>query len=118
MSTRRKFIKQATAASATFFIVPRHVLGQGYTPSSDRLAVAAIGIGGQGGTNLRRYFASDEAEIVALSGVDDRRALSMRSKFEKGPYYRDYRELLDKHHKEIDAVVVSTTICGTPWVSK
>ncbi|MCH2217664.1 MAG: Gfo/Idh/MocA family oxidoreductase [Flavobacteriales bacterium] len=109
MSTRRKFIKQATAASAAFFIVPRHVLGQGYTPPSDRLAVAAIGIGGQGGTNLRRCFASGEAEIVALCDVDDRRASSMRSKFEKVPYYRDYRELLDKHHKEVDAVVVSTT---------
>ena len=33
----------------------------------------------------------------------------MRSKFEKVPYYRDYWELLDKHHKEVDAVVVSTT---------
>ena len=90
MSTRRKFIKHATAASAAFFIVPRHVLGQCYTPPSDRLAVAAIGIGGQGGTNLRRCFASGEAEIVALCDVDDRRASSMRSKFEKVPYYRDY----------------------------
>ena len=43
----------ATAAMA-FMIVPRHVLGSpGHTPSSEKLNVAGIGVGGQGGKDLK-----------------------------------------------------------------
>ena len=45
MTTRRKFLKKTIAGSAAFFIVPRHVLGRGFVPPSDKLGVAAIGIG-------------------------------------------------------------------------
>ena len=51
---RRRFLASASvcaAASAVgaFTIVPRHVLGQGQTPPSEKLAIAGIGVGGQGG---------------------------------------------------------------------
>ena len=45
MTTRRKFLKKTIAGSAAFFIVPRHVLGRGFTAPSDKLGIAAIGIG-------------------------------------------------------------------------
>src|ERR1019366_1053620 len=42
--TRREFVGTATA----FMIVPRHVLGgPGYVPPSDRITLAAIGMGHQ-----------------------------------------------------------------------
>jgi len=108
MTTRRKFLKKTLAGSAAFFIVPRHVLGRGFTAPSDKLGIAAIGIGGRGTSNLMNSFASNGANIVALCDVDDRRAKQMREQFSEAPYMRDYRDMLEKHHKDIDAVIVSS----------
>src|SRR6267143_4204597 len=44
---RRKFLSQA-AATAALTIVPRHVLGRGFVPPSDKLNIAGIGVGGMG----------------------------------------------------------------------
>ena len=108
MTTRRKFLKKTLAGSAAFFIVPRHVLGRGFTAPSDKLGIAAIGIGGRGTSNLMNSFTSNKANIVALCDVDDRRAKPMREQFSEAPYLRDYRDMLEKHHKDIDAVIVSS----------
>src|ERR1700724_2860928 len=56
----------ATTASA-FTIVPRHVLGRGFTPPSDTLNIAGIGVGGIGRANL---VALASQNIVALCDVD------------------------------------------------
>src|SRR2546421_12393425 len=48
---RRSFLKSSGAAGAAavaWQIVPRHVLGAGQTPPSEKLNVASIGVGGQG----------------------------------------------------------------------
>ena len=31
----------------------------------------------------------------------------MREQLSEAPYMRDYRDMLEKHHKDIDAVMVS-----------
>ena len=49
---RREFVKQSGIAAASFFIVPRYVLGKGYTAPSDRLNLAAIGAGGKGESDI------------------------------------------------------------------
>lgn len=108
MTTRRKFLKKSVAGSAAFFIIPRHVLGRGFIAPSDQLGIAAIGVGGKGSTNLTYSSASNEARIVALCDVDDRRAKTMKEQFSEAPYFRDYRKMLEKTHKDIDAVIVST----------
>ena len=46
---RRKFIKNAAAATAAFSIVPSFVLGKNHVPPSDTLYMAGFGIGGRGG---------------------------------------------------------------------
>jgi hypothetical protein len=35
-STRRNFLRNAALAAAGFYIVPRHVLGRGFTAPSDK----------------------------------------------------------------------------------
>ena len=65
--SRRKFVSQVAATSAGFAIVPRHVLGRGLTAPSDRLNVAAVGVGGQGRSNLVNLASEN---IVALCDVD------------------------------------------------
>ena len=52
MIPRRKFVANVAATTAAVTIVPRHVLGRGFTPPSDTLNIAGIGIGGMGKINM------------------------------------------------------------------
>lgn len=106
---RRSFLKTAGTGAAGFMIVPRHVLGgKGYVAPSDMLNIAGIGAGGKGESDLTSFIASPNARVIALCDVDDRRAAASRERFPDAPYFKDFREMLDKHEKDIDAVSVST----------
>jgi myo-inositol 2-dehydrogenase/D-chiro-inositol 1-dehydrogenase len=102
--TRRDFIKTAIAASAGLAIVPRHVLGgQGFTPPSDELTKAVIGVGGMGRGHLR-YPGS---RLLAVCDVDEnhlKTALEIAGSGVKG--YKDFREVLDR--PDIDIVHIVT----------
>jgi predicted dehydrogenase len=75
----------------------------GYKPFYDKLNVASIGCGGQGGVDLND--AARTENIVAICDVDDNRAAANLKKFEKVPRYKDFREMLDKQ-KDIDACTI------------
>ena len=68
MISRRDFVRNAAATTAAVTIVPRHVLGRGQTPPSDRLNIAGVGVGGMGRTNL--FNLGVDNNIVALCDVD------------------------------------------------
>ena len=70
-----------------------------------QLGIVCVGCGGQGAADLRAV--SDE-RIVALCDVDSNRAEGAFRAFPNVPKYTDYREMLEKHHDDIDAVTVST----------
>ena len=76
----------------------------GYKPYYDKLNVAAIGCGGQGGVDLNA--AAQTENIVALCDVDIDRASANLKRYEKLPLYRDFREMLDKEGKNIDACTI------------
>lgn len=108
-TSRRNFIKNTTTALAGIYIIPRHVLGgKGFIAPSDKLRIAGIGVGGKGGDDIQHFFKSGKADIVCLCDVDDRQAVMSRKSFPKAKYYKDYREMLEKEAKNIDAVSVST----------
>jgi predicted dehydrogenase len=65
--SRRSFIRSAAVTSAAVTIVPRHVLGRGFTPPSDLLNIACVGVGGMGRSNLINLASQN---IVALCDVD------------------------------------------------
>ena len=103
--SRRKFLNLSAAAASSLMILPRHVLGgKKYIAPSDKLNIAGIGVGGQGGGDLSRM---EDENIVALSDVDWERAARTFSKFPKVQRYRDFRVMLEKQ-KDIDAVVIGT----------
>src|SRR5258708_7851447 len=107
--SRRNFLKKGLIAAAGLYIVPRHVLGgRGYTAPSDKLMIAGVGAGGKGDSDITNFYGGGKAEIAYLCDVDDRRSAKKRGEFPKAKYYKDYREMLDKEHKHIDAVSVST----------
>ena len=106
--SRRKFIRNSALAATGFFIVPRHVLGRGFVAPSDKLVIAGIGAGGKGADDISQFFKSGKAEIGFLCDVDDRQSVDMRKQFPNAKYYKDFREMLSKEGKSIDAVSVST----------
>lgn len=108
-NSRRDFIKNTSLAFGGFYILPRHVLGgKGFIAPSDKLQVAGIGVGGKGESDIASFFKSGKADIAFLCDVDDRQAATARKLYPNAKYYKDYREMLEKEHKYIDAVSVST----------
>jgi predicted dehydrogenase len=65
--SRRGFLASAAVTGAAITIVPRHVLGRGFTPPSDTLNIAGVGVGGMGRANL---IALASQNIVAMCDVD------------------------------------------------
>ncbi len=92
-------------AGAAFMVVPRHVLGRGFVPPSDKLNIACIGVGGRGAWNVRGVASET---LVAFCDVDDERAAETYRTFPDVPRYRDFRVMLEREEKRIDAVVIST----------
>ncbi|OHB74620.1 MAG: oxidoreductase [Planctomycetes bacterium RBG_16_55_9] len=104
--SRRDLIRGAAGAAAAFTFVSSDVLGRnGAQAANERLNVAAIGAGGMGGGNISRCATEN---IVALCDVDDRHAAGTFKKFPNAAKYKDFRVMLDKEDKNIDAVIVAT----------
>lgn len=54
--SRRDFMDDAVISSSAFMVVPYHVLGYGgATPSSEKLNIAGIGVGGQRASNISQF---------------------------------------------------------------
>ncbi len=107
--TRRHFFYGSMLAGATPFVAsgrPASLKSAGYKSPNEKLNFAAIGSGGQGASNIRA--ASPTENIVALCDVDDRGAAESYKAFPNAPTYRDFRQMLDKEDKNIDAVIVAT----------
>ena len=109
MINRKTFIKKTLVLSSAFYIIPRHVLGRGFTPPSDKLYIAAIGCGGEAENDIHHYATAPKknAEIAFLCDVDLRQAAPRRKEFPKAPFYEDWRELFAKEHKHFDAVSIA-----------
>lgn len=100
-TTRRRFLQQSTIASIAFPFVSRYsVLG-----ANGKLRIAAIGAGGKGSVDIG--YCKNE-NIVALCDVDDANAAGTFKAFPQALRYRDYRIMLEKEAKSIDAVTIST----------
>ena len=102
---RRQFL-QSTAISGTAFMVLRSgVLGlRAGTSPNEKLNIAGIGFGGQGGVDLGNM---ESENIMALCDVDKNHAAHVFKKYPKARQFTDYRKMLDEM-KEIDGVVVAT----------
>ncbi len=114
---RRQFLKTTGAVSAAvaWQIVPRHVLGAGQTPPSEKLNIASIGVGGQGRGDFGRVALAAHDNMVAVCDVDPRQSNNlMRDRnaevgqiAQKCKVFTDFRKMLDEI-KDIDAVVIAT----------
>lgn len=104
-TSRRVFLKQAAVVTTAFQVVPGSVLGlNGAVPASGKLNIAGIGVGGQGGADLRNM---ESENIVALCDADWRHAAGCFKRYPQARQWKDYRKMLEEQ-KDIDAVVIGT----------
>jgi predicted dehydrogenase len=100
----RRELVGAAAAVAAFTFVPKHVLGAAGQPSANnKLNIAGIGVGGRGAADIDGVSSEN---IAFLCDADLRSAAGTIKKHPNAKIYRDFREMLEKEHKNIDAVVI------------
>lgn len=111
MFTRRQFLQNsALLGSAAMFLpacaTPRKPRKIG---ANEKLNVAVVGAGGRGFDTVRAIGnLAKNANLVALCDVDDARASKAFKQFPNAKRFRDYRVMLDKMDRDIDAVAVCT----------
>jgi len=108
---RRQFLQRASTTAAVLatapMIVPSRVLGaDGQTAPSNKINLACIGIGGQGGGDIGAL--ERHCNIVALCDVDSRHAAGTFEKFPTAKRFKDFRKMFDETSASFDAVLVAT----------
>jgi hypothetical protein len=104
--TRRRFLYYSAWAAAGAATL--HTYGKPrprQLSSGDKLRIACVGGGGKGESDIRHCGTE---EIVAICDADQNMASKSLKRFPNAKFYFDWREMLDKEHKNIDAVTVST----------
>ncbi len=102
--SRRKFISHSSAALGATAFGPFILRGQNL---NSKVNVAAIGAGGKGSSDTDNN-ARCGGNIVALCDVDLNTLRARGEKYPGAATFQDYRKMLDKMGKSIDAVSVST----------
>jgi hypothetical protein len=77
----------------------------GYKAPNEKLNLAAIGAGNMGFSSISGAAAGGE-NVVALADVDWARGTQGFATYERATKYKDFRQMLDKQGKEIDAVTI------------
>jgi hypothetical protein len=100
--SRRQFVRAgAISAAAISFPFVGNVLG-----ANDRINVACIGVNGKGTTDIANTVLCG-GNIVALCDVDARNLREKAQEFPQAKTYADFRIMLEKMERSIDAVTVS-----------
>ena len=105
---RRDALKTAAMAGAGFWLSgnSRSLADDNKSKSpNEKLNIAIIGCGGRAAGNIAGVAGEN---IVAMCDVDQQRAAAAYKQFPKAKRFLDFRNLMDKMNKQIDAVVVST----------
>lgn len=110
--SRRSFLKSAAALAAAPMIVPSSVFGR--TAPSNRINLAAIGLGNRGSGNVWQDFVStqDDVRLVAACDCFASRRTAFAAKVDEfygGRYCEpmaDWRDVLAR--KDVDGVIIST----------
>jgi len=100
---RRQFVKRTVFAAGALsfpFVATRNVLG-----ANEKLNIAGIGVGGKGASDVANV---DNENIYALCDVDETNAAGCFQKYPQAKRFKDFRVMLEKEGRNIDAVTVST----------
>lgn len=102
-NSRRNFLKTSAVVAGGYWLGASQV-ARAASPN-EKLNVACIGVGGRGSANVGGV---SRENIVAMCDVDEKKAGKRFQQFDKARRFQDFRVMLDKLDKQIDAVVIST----------
>ena len=104
--SRRDFLHASVTAGTAALMLPNSKLAFG-SEANSKLNIAAIGVGGQGRSDLDNFIGLGE-NVVALCDVDTARAGDIFKKCWGAKAFKDFRRMLEEMDKQIDAVLVAT----------
>ncbi len=108
MISRRHFFYGSLLAGAVpigGFGSSASLRSMGYKSPNEKLNIASIGAGGRAASDIQGCVSEN---IVALADPDAKRAAETFAKHDRAPRYADFRKMLDKEARNIDAVIVAT----------
>lgn len=111
---RREFLRGALTAGAVSLVAPRLLLAKpgaaAGKPAGAKVNLACCGIGNRGKDVVEALSATGLANVVALCDVDmgAKHTETILRQFPNVPRFQDFRAMLDKMGKDIDAVSVAT----------
>jgi len=103
---RRALLRKAAVAAGGLIILKDAASAFSYQ-ANEKLATAHVGVGGRGGDLLHLAFLK-ASNPVAFCDVNESKAARVYGLRPDVPRFKDFREMLDKMGKQIDAVVVAT----------
>jgi len=115
-NARRSFLKNTFLLSAATTVLPTiwtkasgiTIPASGWAKAGERVNLACIGIGNQGGADVMSLFDTGLCNIVALcdSDMGAPHTLKVLEKFPDVSRFQDFRKMFDKMANQIDAVLV------------
>lgn len=96
-------INRRAILAAPFFI--RNLIS---APPSDRVRLASMGANGMAWATLHGIATHTSVDLIAVADVDSSRNDRVKTTYAKAALYQDWRQMLDKEHKNLDAVCVGT----------
>lgn len=96
-------ITRRVILTAPFFI--RNLIS---APPSGRVRLASMGAGGMAWSTLNGIATHASVDLVCAADVDTTRTDRVKTAYPKTVLYQDWREMLDKEHRNLDAVCVGT----------
>ncbi|MBB6429131.1 Gfo/Idh/MocA family protein [Algisphaera agarilytica] len=105
---RRKFLKASAASAVGAGLAPNIAMGQSTQSANDKLNIAMIGAGNIAGM---AYGPCSTENLVAIADVDEKmmfQKVDEAPQIKKAKKFKDFRVMLDKMGKHIDAVCINT----------
>ena len=104
--SRRTLLGAAARGGAGLIILRNSASAWSYQ-ANEKVSTAHVGCGGRGGDLLEFAFLS-QSNPIAFCDVNDNKATKIYRLRPDVPRFRDFRVMLDKMGRQIDAVVVAT----------
>src|ERR1700690_1531470 len=104
-TSRRSFLQQATAGglAAPFFV--RNLMS---APPSNTVRLGSFGGGGMAFVTLDMLCTHPSVKLACVADVDSARLGQLNKKYPDVKIYQDWRQMLQKEHRNLDAVCVGT----------
>jgi predicted dehydrogenase len=102
--TRRNILQTSASLGGAMTLSPFAIGKSGANPNA-KLNIALVGSGGIARTAFRDC---NDHNVVAIAEVDDVQGAPGLKQYPKAKRYKDFRKMLDAHHKGLDLVIVST----------